>query len=189
MAYSALLDANVLHPVSLCDLLLRLAERGFYRPLWSERILGETAASVLARHPQVAAEALARRIGHMRRAFPDALVTGYEPLAASLRSLGSDAHVIAAAVTGHADVIVTQNVRDFPDDALVPHRIEAETADDFLIHQWWLDPQAAALVVKEQSEGTRRPHYPPLELLRHLQKVVPAFATLAAQSAELARLL
>ena len=81
MAYSALLDANVLHPVSLCDLRLRLAERGFYRPLWSESILGETAASVLARHPQAAAEALARRIGHMRRAFADALVTGYEPLA------------------------------------------------------------------------------------------------------------
>jgi hypothetical protein len=189
VAYTALLDANVLHPVSLCDLLLRFAERGFYRPLWSEEILEETAASVLARHPGIAPAALARRFDHMRRAFPDASVVGYQPLAASLESLGTDAHVVAAAVTGRADVIVTQNVRDFPDAVLAPHRIEAQPADDFLVHQWWLDPQAAALVVKEQSDGTRRPHYPPRELLAHLSKLVPGFARLARDSPELARLL
>lgn len=189
MAYSALLDANVLHPINLCDLLLRFSERGFYRPLWSRDILNETTESMARRHPEVEPEALARRVRFMEAAFPDAMVSGYEGLASSLPTFGSDAHVVAAAIVGYADVIVTQNVRDFPADALAGYRLLAQSPDDFLVHQWWLDPDAAAQVVVGQSAGTRRPHRSPQEILEHLSKSVPAFATMALSSHELARFL
>ena len=39
--YTAVLDACVLVPIALADTLLRVAEKGLYRPLWSDRILTE----------------------------------------------------------------------------------------------------------------------------------------------------
>jgi hypothetical protein len=187
--YAAVLDANVLHPISLCDLLLRLAEAGFYRPLWSRQILDETTSSILRRHPGASQEALARRVRYMEAAFPDAMVIGHDTLAATLPELGTDAHVLAAAVVGGAAVIVTQNLKHFPAEVLDRHHLEAQSADEFLVHQWWLDPAAAARVIAHQSEGTRRPHYSIPELLGHLRRTVPGFADLAAASTEVGRLL
>ena len=69
MAFSALLDANVLHPISLCDILLRLAEKDFFRPLWSEEILHETIESILRRRPELSRASIAERIEDMKRAF------------------------------------------------------------------------------------------------------------------------
>ena len=83
MAYSALLDANVLHPIVLCDLLLRLAERGLFRPLWSSRILDETTESILRRKPDLGRDRLERRIRDMEEAFPEASVAHYEHLEAA----------------------------------------------------------------------------------------------------------
>jgi predicted nucleic acid-binding protein len=140
VGYKPLLDANVLHPITLCDLLIRLARKGFYQALWSRTILEETNRSVLRSHPDLTAEVLARRIAAMERALPEAMVGGYEQLVPSLAELGDDAHVLAAAVVGGADVIVTSNVRDFPPSALARHKVRVETPNDFLIQQWSLDP-------------------------------------------------
>ncbi len=188
MAYTALLDANVLHPIVLCDLLLRFAEKGFYRPLWSREILDETTRSILRRHPDKDPAPIARRVCHMEAAFPDALVTGYEGIAATLDRLGSDAHVMAAAIVAGADAIVTNNVKDFPPDLASKHAMVIQTADDFLVHQWWLDPRAAARVVVEQSAGTRNPHRTVPDLLSVLGKIVPAFSDVARGSKHLAHL-
>jgi len=169
VAHCALLDANVLHPILLCDVLLRFAEKVFFRPLWSRDILDETTRSVARRFPDIPPERLERRVSLMNEAFPEALVSGYERLADTLQ-LGEDAHVLAAAVIGGADVIVNDNVRDFADATLEQYRLHAQTADDFLVHQWWLDPEVAARVISEQSTGTRRPHLPVADLLDRLSR-------------------
>ena len=115
MAYTtALLDANVLHPMVLCDLLIRLALAEYYRPLWSREIPDETPRSVRRRRPDLAIDQLQRRVDAMQRVLPDAMVTGYNERLAELSTLRKDAHVLAAAVQGGADLIVTHNVRDFP---------------------------------------------------------------------------
>jgi len=73
--YSAVLDACVLVPMALCDLLLRLAEEpAMYRPLWSEQILAEMAKALKTKLHR-SAEAAAWRRQQMKQAFPEAMVT------------------------------------------------------------------------------------------------------------------
>jgi predicted nucleic acid-binding protein len=134
--YTALLDACVLVPITLADTLLRVAERELYRPLWSERILAEAAYAVREVHADLPVEVVAKRFAAMRAAFEDAAVEGWEALGASL-SLPDpdDRHVVAAALCGHADAIVTANLRDFPDEALAPLGMAAVDPDDFLLDQ------------------------------------------------------
>lgn len=188
MAYSALLDANVLHPMSLCDLLLRLAEHGFYRPLWSSQILEETLRSIQRRRPDIPRDRLQRRVNLMDVAFPDASVKGHEEIAASLRAeMGGDAHVLAAAIIGRADALVTSNLADFPLSVSTRYEIHVQSPDEFLVHQWWLNPDLAARTLVEQSKGTKAPHYTPSELLENLGRLTPEFAKLAGESPELQR--
>jgi len=185
LSLSALLDANVLHPQILCDLLLRLAEHDAFRPLWSAKILEETIESILRRRPDFGRARLQRRMDAMNEAFPDACVSGYERLMPTMPEMGEDAHVLAAALHASSDVIVTDNVKDFP-----PHRaqrfgITVETTDDFPIGTWRRDPRLIAGVLVEQSRATRRPHLEPRQLLQTLGRVVPEFARLVAASSVL----
>ena len=73
--YTAVLDACVLVPIALADTLLRVAEKGLYRPLWSDRILAEAQAATEEIHPGIDA---AKRFTQMREAFDDAVVSGWE---------------------------------------------------------------------------------------------------------------
>lgn len=118
MAYVALLDASVLHPWVVCDLLLRLAERRLYRPAWSEAILDELVESLVERMPE-REERFRRRREHMEAAFAEAMTRRPERFASAVPPAvdEGDRHVVAAALAARADVIVTDNIRDFaPDD-------------------------------------------------------------------------
>ncbi|MEY9211770.1 PIN domain-containing protein [Thermobifida halotolerans] len=133
MAFPAFLDTCVLYPAYLCDTLLRLASAGAYRPLWSQHVLDELGRNVVERG--IAPDRVGRRITHMDRAFPDAMVRGYETLIDGMDNDPKDRHVLAAAVRAGAEVIVTFNTRDFPDTALKPYDITAAHPDDFLLDQ------------------------------------------------------
>ena len=77
----------------------------------------------------------------MQTAFEDANVTGYECLITSMTNDAKDRHVLAAAVRCGAHAIVTNNVRHFPPQAVKPYDIDVLTADEFLLHQFHLDPE------------------------------------------------
>jgi len=77
--FTALLDANVLYPFWVRDVLLSFAEAGLYRPRWSARIHAEWSQSLLKARPHLA-ESIARTIRLMDGAFPEAMVEGYETL-------------------------------------------------------------------------------------------------------------
>ena len=110
--YTAVLDACVLVPIVLADTLLRVAEKGQYRPLWSDRILTEAQTATEEIHPGIDA---GKRFTQMREAFDDALVTGWEELKNSLSLPDQDdRHVVAAAIRGGAQGIITANVKDSP---------------------------------------------------------------------------
>ena len=113
--YAALLDANVLFPNLLRDTVLTLAQRGLYRPLWSEKILDEARRNILAKRPDVDPVKLQRTFALVREKFDDANVEGFDPLQAGLELPDpDDRHVLAAAIHGGAQSIVTFNLKDFP---------------------------------------------------------------------------
>ena len=122
----------MLVPNALCDTLLRLAERDFYRPLWSQQVLDETAYAVERIHPEIDPARVRRRITAMADAFEDATVSGWEPLSAGLDLPDpDDRHVLAAAIAGGAQCIVTFNLKDFPAAMLAPTGVEVSHPDEF----------------------------------------------------------
>jgi PIN domain-containing protein len=173
--YTAVLDACVLVPIALADTLLRVAEQGLYRPLWSDRILGEAQEAVEEIHPGTDA---AKRFASMREAFDDAMVAGWEELESQIHLPDQDdRHVVAAAILGNAQGIITANTRDFPSAALQPLGLEAVHPDDFLLDQLDLSLATILKVIRQQAAHTRRPPLTPRDLATLLGRAgVPGFA-------------
>ena len=174
-----LLDACVLLPYQLADLLLRLAEAEMYEPLWSDDILTEVERNLVASF-DVPTEKAARRIRHMRAAFPNASVDGYRHLVEAMTNDPKDRHVAAAAVRGNAALIVTANLSDFPATALEPYDIEAVHPDDFLQDQLDLEPAITLGCLKEHRADYTRPQFTFTEYYVGLSRTVPVFAHRAA---------
>jgi len=102
----------------LCDTLLRLAEDpAMYRPLWGDQILQEVGAALVSKLQHTEPQRN-RRLTMMQEAFPEALIRIPDGFAASLKCIPDekDRHVLAVAICGHANAIVTHNTRDFPPD-------------------------------------------------------------------------
>ena len=176
--YGGLLDACVLVPMVLADTLLRVAERGLYRPLWSAAVLDETRAAVVRVHPGIDRDLVERRLRMMNEAFEDALVTGWEPLLVGVTLPDpDDRHVVAAAVCGGAQTIVTTNLTDFPEDVLSSLDLVATHPDDFLLDQLDLAPPIVLDVIREQAACMKRPPLSVPDVVARLARAgVPSFA-------------
>ena len=151
---TALLDTCVLVPSRARDVLLEIASAGAYRPLWSTEILTEldrTLRVLLAKRGASGEEIdayLTRLFRQMRITFPDALVTEWEELVSTIYLPDpDDRHVVAAARAGRADVIVTDNLADFPPVAL-PASIARQSLDDFLLDLLDLHPGQVVTAVR-----------------------------------------
>lgn len=128
MAFVVIYDANVLYPSVLRDVLIRLAQSGLVRARWTDRILDEVFRNLLANRPDLDPGKLARTRELMNASVRDVLVEGYEALMNALTLPDpDDVHVLAAAIRSHAQVIVTTNVRDFPEFELGRWDIKGET--------------------------------------------------------------
>ncbi|MGH3089237.1 MAG: PIN domain-containing protein [Rubrobacteraceae bacterium] len=153
----ALLDASVLYPAYLRDLLLRLADAGVYQPRWSAEILDEVARSVKKRLDDAGREKVDRMISLMRTHFEEAEVTGYEDIVPAMTCEPKDRHVLAAAIVGGADVIVTSNLRHFPPHSREPYNIDACGPDEFLSRQWeQMDPDLCVAILRRWTNELRR---------------------------------
>ena len=131
MTFGAFLDTNVLYGALLNDLILELADRGLFRPLWSRDVLFELSKNLVKNGEPP--ELVEKRVGVMERYFVDAIVTGYEDLVPSMRNDPKDRHVLAAAVRGAAEVIVTFNLKDFPAGSVANFDLEVIHPDAFLL--------------------------------------------------------
>ncbi|WP_318366988.1 PIN domain-containing protein [Enterobacter sp.] len=130
--YPVVLDACVLYPSFLRDLLIRLGLTGLYQPKWSAIIENEWQRHLLANRTDLTEDQIQRTAMLMNKAVPDAMVTGFEPLIDSIDLPDvDDRHVAAAAVRSNAEIIVTFNLKDFLAPALDAFGIEALHPDDF----------------------------------------------------------
>lgn len=109
--FRVVLDACVLYPMHLRDVLLQAAAEGLYQVYWSREILDEATRNLIA-NLQIAESQATHLIAMMSGAFPEAVVTDYEHLVAAMRNDPKDRHVAAAAVKAGAQVVVTELVRD-----------------------------------------------------------------------------
>ena len=154
--YTVLLDACVLVPMPLCETLLRLAEEpALYRPLWSDPILQEvgTALERMKNTP----DQVNRRLKAMRETFPEAIVSIPDHLADGLVCIPdpNDRHVLAAAIAGRANAILTLNRRDFPPECLAQYDIDRMCPDEFLVHQYHLNPESLLEKIDAQAAAIR----------------------------------
>ncbi len=102
----------------------------------------------------------------MCEAVPDCLVTGYSNLIDLLELPDpDDRHVLAVAIHAGATAIVTDNLQDFPGEALRPFGIEAVSADEFAVRALTAAPQQVTAIVERQAEDLKNPSYTVDELI------------------------
>ena len=171
-AFTALLDANVLYPAPIRDILLQLAVTDLFCAKWTAEIQGEWIDALLRNEPHRERAVLERTRSLMDRSVRDCLVTGYEVLVPQLELPDpSDRHVLAAAIVGRCDMIVTQNLRDFPDAALSPYGLEAQHPDTFLCNQLDLAPGMFCGAIRKVRARLKNPPYPVDDYLAILKQV------------------
>ena len=192
--FTALLDACVLVSPLKRELLLTLADAAFFRPRWSKDILDEVERNVLHQLEGKNAENASMKARRLRTAmetgFAEALVEDYSAqmgLIAALRDDG-DRHVVAAAIRTEADLIVTDNLRDFQIPALErDFDIHVKSADTFLADTIDLNIDRAVVAVQTMRQRWKRPEVTPSALLIKLEKasLTQTFELLAPHEDEL----
>lgn len=170
--YPVVLDACVIYPNMLRDLLMRLGLNGLYMPKWTATIHDEWQRNLVKNMPEVTPDKVKRIEVLMDKALPDALVTGFEPLISGLSLPDEDdRHVVAAAIKCNAEVIVTFNLKDFPGENLDALEIEAMHPDEFILDLIDLNPALVLKAVREQRTSLKNPAIGSEEYLTSLLKL------------------
>lgn len=171
MPFVVIYDANVLYPSTLRDLLIRVAQAGLVQAKWTHQILDETFRNLEKNRPDLSPEALRRTRELMICAVRDCLVTGYEPLIETLDLPDlDDRHVLAAAIRARAQVIVTENLADFPSSVLSKWDLEAKSPDDFVLDQVHLDRKVVWSCAQQIADSWRRPPGTVADVFARLQR-------------------
>lgn len=147
-----LIDACVLYPTVMREVVLAVAAKRLFEPVWSARILEEWARAAVKLGPAGEVQARAE-IAMLRVAWPGA---ERPPAPGVERRLylpdENDVHVLAVAVDAGADAIMTLNARDFPRATLAGEGVDRVDPDGFLMQLWFDHPR----IVAEAAEKVRQ---------------------------------
>ena len=135
-----LIDACVLYPTVMREMVLGVAKTGAFEPIWSARILEEWARAAIKLGPAGEAQARAEIAG-LRIDWPQAERDVPARLQARLWLPDeNDIHVLAVAVASSADVILTLNAKDFPRQILAEEGLSRADPDSYLHGIWQANP-------------------------------------------------
>jgi predicted nucleic acid-binding protein len=149
--FPVIIDACVLVQAAVRDTLLRLAERRLFLCRWTDEIIQEM-IGVLKNKLQRTPEQTDHLESELRTHFGDAWIeNGYKQLIPAMANDIKDRHVLAAAVKGGCEVIVTYNTRHFPKETLAPLDVTAMTPDEFLLEIYFLNPEIVVHELHEQG--------------------------------------
>ena len=165
-----LIDACVLYPTVMREVVLGVAGQGLFEPRWSPRILEEWARA--ARKIGPAGETIARgEIARIQARFPRAETKIPQGVEARLWLPDpNDIHVLAAAVGCSADAIMTVNAKDFPRNELADEGLERVDPDGFLIGLAMNAPDAVQSVGEAVLAEARRLSGEPWEMRKLMRK-------------------
>ena len=171
MAQVAFLDACVLYPSNLRDVILSIAEVGLCQIRWSPDVLDEMERNLIK-----AGKATPRLRGAMEAAFPDAMVSrdDYSKLIGDMPNDEKDRHVLAAAIATRANVLVTANLKDFkplPDHC----EVEIQHPDDLLCAVLENSPIETFDTLKDLASRRHEPMNSISAILNALHKTAPNF--------------
>lgn len=167
--YTCVLDTNVIVPIEIRDVLFWFAHDELYIPKWSKHIFDEW--EDVMRRKKVNENDIKKRIAWANQAFPDAMVENYEVLIGGLALPDEkDRHVLAAAIKTNANIIVTNNLKDFPEDYLSTFGMSAKNADDFLTETIDLNPKIAVNSFRKLVMNRRNPDLNEYEVLNGLRR-------------------
>ncbi|MTH64664.1 RSP_2648 family PIN domain-containing protein [Paracoccus shanxieyensis] len=124
---TVVLDACVLYPTVLREILTDCAEAGLFQPVWSQRILDEWRHAADRQGLSAGVE-----IALLTARFPQALAQGAGGAEGLDLPDPADRHVVETALASGAKAIVTANLRDFPARALAAVGLAAVHPDEFL---------------------------------------------------------
>lgn len=161
--YTAVIDACVFYGMLKTDTLMSLCSRGLFAAKWSERIENEWIGHLIEKMPNKEAEIIRRR-DTMRVAVPDWAVCpkGIASIEQSLQLPDmNDRHVLAAAMIGHADCIVTDDKWGFDDEIVSQYGIEIIDTDSFIVNQLDLDEYQALAALKAMRLRWKNPDATP----------------------------
>ena len=173
--FTALVDACSRADMLRRNMMLTLAEAGFFRLRWSRQILDETEEAIrriMAQRGEKEAVAKAKRArSTMEGAFEDAIVEDFDAFLCTCAGLpdGGDAHVVAAALKTRAAVIVTENLKHFPSGLLEPLNIEPLSADAFIADTVSLDLGRAVAALRKMRANFKRPALTADDLLTRME--------------------
>jgi len=153
--FTAVLDANVLYPVVLRDYLLWLAVYELYTPKWSNRLLDEFAEIFNRVNLNISPSQVKKQIDLMNTVWMDTIELPDE----------NDRHVVAAAIKCNANVIVTNNLKDFPKEFLIGFDLTAIGPDNFIADIIDLDPKLCREAFREMVLSKTKPPYDELDYL------------------------
>lgn len=152
------------------DILLSLATAGLYHARWTTKIHQEWSSHLGNNRPELA-QKIPLLIQQINASVPDCLVENYEYLIDTLTLPdANDRHILAAAIVGHADAIVTENLKHFPADVLAVHGLEAQHPDDFIMNQLELRPFEALAAIRKMRERKIAPAISASELIGLIEK-------------------
>lgn len=178
--FAVVLDANVLYGIEVTDLLATMAAQRLFRPHWSPQILAEVRRNLSLRH-DLDLTSIDRRLAYMNQALPGAQVDVPEDLIRSMPVNDKDRHVLALAVHVGASIIVTENLRDFPDALCSPFDVEAVSADAFVLHQIHLAIDGVLASVDAMAARRRRSPRTRIQIIERLSGHLPTSMTVLGE--------
>lgn len=169
--FTVVLDACVLYPAPIRDILLSIAAKGVFKAKWSDIIQDEWLRNLLKNRTDLKEEQLNQTVNAMNSAFPDANVKNFKELIPGIKLPDKDdRHVVACAIRCNADLIVTFNTKDFPKEELSKYDVEIQKPDEFISDLIDINTELVCKGFNEMVKRLKNPKKTKIEVLASLAK-------------------